>query len=93
MTWEVKKSQINPHIQTYPEPGEETVISETTRDPWKHRSKGMKCSTCVFYVQKGDVGGFGRCRANAPTMKGYPAVFETDWCGAHRMDEEKLLCG
>lgn len=80
-----KGDQVNPHMQSNEK--------STDKDPWKHRSKGMKCSTCMYYVQKGDVGGFGRCRANAPTMKGYPAVFETDWCGAHKMDEEKLLCG
>ena len=32
----------------------------------------------------------GRCRRNAPTMKGWPAVFETDWCGDHKLDEEKI---
>jgi len=32
----------------------------------------------------------GRCRRHAPTMNGYPAVFPTDWCGDHKLDEEKL---
>ncbi len=32
----------------------------------------------------------GRCRECSPTMKGWPAVFEDDWCGAHKIDEEKL---
>ena len=68
-------------------------INNENKDPWIHRSDGMKCKTCVFYVQKGDNKGFGRCRANAPTMKGYPAVFEDDWCGNHRIDENKLLLG
>lgn len=32
----------------------------------------------------------GRCRKHAPTMGGFPVVFETDWCGDHRLDEEKF---
>jgi hypothetical protein len=32
----------------------------------------------------------GRCRRHAPTMGGYPAVFVSDWCGDHRLDENKL---
>lgn len=35
-------------------------------------------------------GRIGRCRRHAPTMNGYPVVFETDWCGDHKMDETKL---
>lgn len=68
-------------------------------DNWEHRSEGMRCMTCVFYVpkmirsgkkSKGVESALGRCRANAPTMKGYPAVFETDWCGNHKLDENKI---
>lgn len=29
----------------------------------------------------------GRCRRHAPTMAGYPVVFEHDWCGDHKLDE------
>jgi hypothetical protein len=32
----------------------------------------------------------GRCRRHAPTMSGYPAVFEDDWCGDHKVDETKI---
>ena len=32
----------------------------------------------------------GRCRRYAPTMNGWPAVFSTDWCGNHKMDENKI---
>lgn len=33
-------------------------------------------------------GELGRCRKNAPTMTGYPAVYATrDWCGQHKLDE------
>lgn len=67
-------------------------------DPWINRAQGMRCRTCMFFVSKnvdaGRVfdhrGEFGRCRRHAPTMSGYPAVFETDWCGDHKLDENKL---
>jgi hypothetical protein len=32
----------------------------------------------------------GRCRRHAPTMNGYPVVFEDDWCGDHKLDESKI---
>ena len=69
-------------------------------DPWKHRSAGMTCKTCMYFVVKavadgdGSVsaerGELGRCRRHAPTMKGFPAVFEADWCGDHKLDENKI---
>lgn len=31
----------------------------------------------------------GRCRRHAPTMNGYPVVYETDWCGDHKLDETR----
>jgi hypothetical protein len=31
----------------------------------------------------------GRCRRHAPTMSGYPVVFRSDWCGDHKLDENK----
>jgi len=74
-------------------------IIKNDNDPWKHRSAEMKCRTCMYYVRKKtstEVDGsieIGRCRRSAPTMKGYPVVFPYDWCGEHKLDEEKLLCG
>lgn len=62
-------------------------------DPWIHRSKGMSCQTCMWYVDKKKVVGdtkLGRCRRHAPTMNGYPVVFPNDWCGDHKLDENKL---
>jgi hypothetical protein len=67
-------------------------------DPWAHRSAGMRCRTCMFFVEKNagdrphppDWKPLGRCRRNAPTMSGFPAVFSDDWCGAHKLDETKL---
>ena len=61
----------------------------STKDPWEHRSKGMVCATCMWCVMKG-TSKLGRCRRHAPTMNGYPAVFENDWCGDHKLDETKL---
>jgi hypothetical protein len=71
------------------------------KDPWAHRSAGMKCGTCMWFVKKerpidpkapknDPRGALGRCRRHAPTMNGYPATFETDWCGDHKLDETKI---
>ena len=52
------------------------------------RSEGMTCKTCMYSpVKKGNV---RRCRRHAPTMSGYPVVFENDWCGDHKLDELNL---
>ena len=40
-------------------------------DNWKHRSKGMKCKTCMWYVPKGD-GKVGRCRKHCGDNDGWP---------------------
>ncbi len=71
-------------------------------DNWKHRSSGMRCSTCISFVPK-RLGAsldeenkpkvktvLGRCRKHAPTLNGWPVVFESDWCGDHKIDEEKI---
>jgi hypothetical protein len=66
-----------------------------SQDPWKHRSAKMSCSTCMWFVIKVRseespvTAPIGRCRRHAPTMNGYPVVFETDWCGDHKLDEDK----
>jgi len=67
-------------------------------DPWRHRSENMSCKTCMWYVAKlrrknqGEEvhTTLGRCRKRAPTLNGYPAVFENDWCGDHKLDENKI---
>lgn len=63
-------------------------------DPWKHRSKSMSCATCMWFVLKvlanGKASVIGRCRKRAPTISGYPAVFVNDWCGDHKLDENKI---
>ena len=65
-------------------------------DPWIHRSDGMRCKTCIWFVPKHpadhivtEAYSVGRCRRHAPTMGGYPVVFVNDWCGDHRLDENK----
>ena len=72
----------------------------TQKDPWAQRSSGMKCLTCIWFVPKQRIGTsnsdvnaliqVGRCRRHAPTMNGYPVVYMTDWCGDHRIDENKV---
>lgn len=71
-------------------------------DPWKHRSKLMTCSTCMYFVPKvrdpgpssevNTIARLGRCRRHSPLAAGggWPAVFETDWCGDHKLDENKV---
>jgi Pyruvate/2-oxoacid:ferredoxin oxidoreductase delta subunit len=69
-------------------------------DPWEYRNKSMKCMTCIWYIPKQRIGTsnsdinplaeIGRCRRHAPTMGGYPVVYMTDWCGDHRIDENKV---
>ncbi len=63
-------------------------------DNWKHRSKGMACETCMWFVFKevttDKPKSLGRCRKHCPTMNGFPGVFGTDWCGDHKLDENKV---
>ena len=68
-------------------------------DNWKHRSAGMVCATCMWFAEKGahkedaqseGRRAFGRCRRHAPTLSGYPAVYGSDWCGDHKLDENKI---
>ena len=76
-----------------------------SNDPWKHRSKGMVCATCMWWVAKVPMESetvdesvdttrkpvLGRCRKRAPLAdKGFAPTFENDWCGDHRLDENKL---
>lgn len=70
------------------------ITSTPSKDPWVHRSTGMRCSSCMWFVEKLSTvardGCIGRCRRHAPTMNGYPVVFSTDWCGDHKLDEGKV---
>lgn len=70
------------------------ALSNETKDPWVNRSAGMQCRTCGWFVIKKAIAQgdkiLGRCRRHAPTLNGYPAVFENDWCGDHKLDENKI---
>jgi hypothetical protein len=67
-------------------------------DTWAHRDITMRCRTCMWFVPKaadknyeGRIGGrLGRCRRCAPTHNGFPAVYEADWCGDHKLDEKRV---
>ncbi len=72
-------------------------VSPGNPDNWKHRSKDMRCGTCIYFVEKRTTGErnldaktLGRCRRRSPTINGWPAVFDEDWCGDHKIDEEKI---
>ncbi len=62
-------------------------------DHWENRRDNMVCATCIFFVLKRNQdpkGQIGRCRKRAPTLGGYPVVYKADWCGDHKLDENKL---
>ncbi|MBE9592698.1 MAG: hypothetical protein IMF19_04390 [Proteobacteria bacterium] len=62
------------------------------KDNYVDRAKNALCGNCIYYVSKGANNLLGRCRRNAPvTVKGYPVVFPTDWCGEHKLDETKMI--
>ena len=83
-------------LQYRPDVVRQGAIAGAGIDPWIHRSDGMRCRTCIWFVSKvtdrpmkPDAPIVGRCRRHAPTMGGYPVVYQTDWCGDHRLDENK----
>jgi hypothetical protein len=70
-------------------------ISNDREDKWQNRHLTMTCVFCVWYLKKksaspDSVIEIGRCRRHAPTMNGFPAVYPMDWCGDHKLDENKL---
>lgn len=70
-------------------------ILETGVDNWADRKSGMVCASCVYFVEKRSNQPqpadklIGRCRRHAPTMNGFPVVYSSDWCGDHKVDENK----
>lgn len=83
-------------LQYRPDVVRQGAIAGAGADPWIHRSDGMRCRTCIWFVSKvtdrpmkPDAPIVGRCRRHAPTIGGYPVVYQTDWCGDHRLDENK----
>ena len=80
-----------------------TPVTPVAADPWKHRSKMMECRTCMWFIgkkttqphsQHNPLGQeqlvLGRCRKRAPELGGFPVVFPADWCGDHKIDENKI---
>ncbi len=65
------------------------------QDCWANRLSGMVCATCMFFVKKDPnanvpldtKGAIGRCRRHSPTMSGFPVVYQKDWCGDHKLNE------
>lgn len=85
----------DPYYRLYKEESEEG--EEMSDDSWKHRSLNMRCHTCMWFVFKEpmvppqqDKSSIGRCRRHAPTISGYPVVYNHDWCGDHKLDENKI---
>jgi hypothetical protein len=83
---------------------EDIISVPLEKDNWKHRSKNMSCEKCMYFVLKDPdndkdleelhtvamMNSIGRCRRHAPTMSGWPVMFSADWCGDHKLDENKL---
>jgi len=69
-------------------------LDKPKQDNWKHRSSGMKCKSCMYFVPKTVeeklAYDLGRCRRHSPTMSGWPVMFVNDWCGDHKLDENKI---
>jgi hypothetical protein len=77
-----------------------SIVSHETKeavvDNWRHRCDGMRCMTCMWFVEKAvktevQHTRVGRCRRHAPTMSGWPVMFASDWCGDHKLDETKAV--
>ena len=71
-------------------------------DNWNRRSEKMVCRACMWFVPKPPLSQLvavetppsdrlGRCRRHAPTLGGWPVVFAADWCGDHKLDENRVL--
>ena len=74
------------------------TCAKSQMDPWQHRSNRMRCRTCMWFVVKAagldenpkSPTPLGRCRRHAPSSNGFVPVFANDWCGDHRLDENKI---
>jgi len=95
----IDKDKIMSTIDNPKKCGCENSIPKTDMrpDPWVHRSLNMMCRTCMWFAEKTptiaqtvQARKIGRCRRHAPTMNGYPVVYNDDWCGDHKLDENKI---
>jgi len=61
-------------------------------DFWEKRGENMVCRTCMYFLLKKSP--TGRCKRHAPTMTGYPVVYEAEpGCGDHKVDETHKMEG
>lgn len=62
-----------------------------TKDNWGYQDKTFTCKECMWFVPKElpppepTSSTTGRCRRHAPTMEGHPVVYDSDWCGDHKL--------
>lgn len=101
-SWEIEDSPVDKNFKAECAICEELRKEKKSKDNWKHRNKGMSCKTCMWFVPKAfgeDQTGnptftrndeVGRCRKRAPSMSGWPVMFKTDWCGDHKLYENKI---
>lgn len=104
LTWENLREQLGEVAQKLtpsvpvpmPEPNRSVTPAEASQFPtyrgaradnWADRST-YKCLTCMFNFPK--QGPVGRCRRHAPTIEGWPVVYETDVCGDHKLDASRI---
>lgn len=57
--------------------------------PKVSKTEPMTASEVEVRREMGCTYNLGRCRRHAPTMSGWPVVFVNDWCGDHKLDENK----
>jgi len=94
MIWTGKMPELDPDMEEKEEILKRELgrhklnLSEPEEDNWIHRSANMRCGSCMSFVKKeGRIPGLGRCRRKAPTLGGWPVIFESDWCGDHKLNE------
>jgi hypothetical protein len=61
------------------------------KDNWADLSTSV-CGTCMWFVAKFKGKVFpGRCRRHSPKQgDGWPAVYPTDWCGDHKINQRPV---
>jgi hypothetical protein len=86
--WFVPKAPVSP-----PRPivVAEEDLAALTKGPFESTLIAQeldKMTLAIKYVDRSY--DLGRCRRHAPNVSGFPVVFVNDWCGDHRLDENKL---
>ena len=63
------------------------------KDNWGHHYGRSRCTSCMWFMRKTYkepsgyvISSIGRCRKRAPTLNGFPVMYDTDWCGDHKLD-------